>query len=35
MTLYNVYAAFMTSLFVCFLEYILYNFIVSFLNLAA
>jgi len=32
--LYNVYAAFMTLLFACFLEYILYNAIVSFLNKA-
>jgi len=31
-TLYNVYSAFMTSLFACFLEYIRYNLIVSFLN---
>jgi len=30
-----VYAAFMTSLFACFLEYVLYNLIVSFLNSAA
>src|SRR6218665_1031139 len=31
-TLYNVYAAFMTSLFACFLKNIRYNLIVSFLN---
>jgi len=31
---YNVYAAIMTSLFACFLEYIRYGLIVSFLNKA-